>query len=257
MGFPRLNPRLMKNRIFCQILALGLLCGLGAVCGQESTPALIAAKKTSPAEFLDALGKTAKARWRLYFRPPPPTPPVDRAKAALILGSLVAESHLIWQATDSQQFRNNNQDLVTYCRMIGVGDGIMPRLMAQGKMAEMEQWKELRTEISLTQDEMSRLLHEMQDDDLSHLIDTGLWLRVLEVCNSIAAEAPTEIAPDLRLTTQSATNELREHLSAVSANLSDCKYLQQLRNILDALPKDPKANESIQTMMQSLLDKEK
>lgn len=243
------------------IAAVSLISDCGQICGQESTVEarnVVSAKKTPPAEYLDALGKTAKARWRLYFRPPPPTPPVDRTKAALILGSLIAESHLIWQANDSQQFRNNNQDLITYCRMMGVGTEIMPRLMAQGKMAEEEKWKDLRTEISLTQSEICRLLQEMQDDDLARLIDAGLWLRVLEVSTAIGKEAPAEIAPDVFLSSESAASELRSHLSTVSVKMKESKPLQELQRLVDGITTPSEKNgDSIHTLMQSLLDHDK
>lgn len=250
----------MTPQPLVRILLLAAFSCAGVLCGQDAAPeaaAVVSEKQAPPAEFLDALGKTSRARWRLYFRPPPPTPPVDRSKAALILGSLIAESHLIWQASDAQQFRNNNQDLITYCRMIGVGTEIMPRLMAQGKMAEEEKWKELRVEISLTHDELQRELREMKDEDLARLVDTGMWLRLLEVSSSIGAEVPTEIAPDVYLTSQSAAKELRGYLSSVSPELmGEAKHLQQLRTMLDGFTKPgDKASDSIHMMMQSLLEK--
>lgn len=253
----------MNKLLICPILLWGLLPGSGTLFGEEAAAAALvagSAKNTPPAEFLDALGKTAKARWRLYFRPPPPTPPVDRSKAALILGSLIAESHLIWQAGDSQQFRNNNQDLITYCRMIGVAEHIVPRLMTQGKMAEQEQWKELRQEITLTHSELCGALREMQDEDLSRLIDAGLWLRVLEVSASVELDAPAELAAEVHPSTLSAAHELRRSLAAVSAPLRGASRrlaeLESLASALDGKLK-PASGEEIQKQMQSLLDKER
>lgn len=152
-------------------------------------PIIFTADQT-PADFLDLVGQHTKARWRLLFRDPPPSPPADRERAALILGSLLGDSFLVWQAGDSQQFRNNNQDVLSYCRMLGLGEKLMPRLMAQGKMAEGNEWKELRQEMVDGHQELIRLLREQMDDDLALMLDLGLWLRVLEIASAIVAETP-------------------------------------------------------------------
>lgn len=190
----------LSHRTIC-LVALGLC--LGGMPGHaaddqvadDATPAIQTQNQT-PADFLDQVGQRAKARWRLLFRPPPPTPPTDRGRAALILGSLMADSFLVWQAGDAQQFRNNNQEVLSYCRMLGLGEKLMPRLMAQGKMAESSEWKELRHEIVDGHQEMLRMLREQKDDDLAVLIDLGLWLRLLEISSSVVVEnASVEVRP--------------------------------------------------------------
>ena len=170
----------------------------------------------TPADFLDLVGQSTKARWRLLFRPPPPTPPTDRGRAALILGSLLADNFLVWQASDSQQFRNNNQDVLTYCRMLGLGEKLMPRLMAQGKMAESNEWKELRREIVEGHQELIRMLREQKDEDLALMIDLGLWLRVLEIVSTIVAETPDVDNRPLCIGSPSILQKLRDDFSRIS-----------------------------------------
>lgn len=187
------------RRTIC-LVALGLCLGgtsAGAdEPGQENAAPSVIVGDQSPADFLDIIGQRTKARWRLLFRDPPPTPPTDRGRAALILGSLMADSFLIWQAGDSQQFRNNNQEVISYCRMLGLGEKLMPHLMAQGKMAESNEWKELRHEILDSHQVLIRLLREQRDDDLAVMIDLGLWLRLLEIVSSVVVEnASAEVRP--------------------------------------------------------------
>ncbi len=108
----------------------------------------------------------------------------------------MADSFLIWQAGDAQQFRNNNQEVLSYCRMLGLGEKLLPRLMAQGKMAESSEWKELRSEIVDSHQVLIRMLREQKDDDLAVLIDLGLWLRLLEIVSSVVVENDTvEVRP--------------------------------------------------------------
>ena len=65
--------------------------------------------------------------------------------------------------------------------MLGIGEKMRPRLMAQAKMAEMDEWKNLRQEIVDSHQELTRLLREQMDEDLSVLVDIGAWMRSLEI----------------------------------------------------------------------------
>jgi hypothetical protein len=138
-------------------------------------------EEQTPADFLDIVGQNTKARWRQLYREQPPTPPPDRAKAAFILGGLVGDSFLVMTAGDTQQFRNNNQEVLTYSKVLGVGELMGPRLMVQAKMAEAEHWPDLRNEIIAGHAELTRHLNDQMDNDLSILVDLGVWMRVLEV----------------------------------------------------------------------------
>lgn len=182
----------------------------------EAAPAITPGGQT-PADFLDYIAKNTKARWRLLFRPPPPTPPTDRARASLILGSLMADSFLVWQAGDAQQFRNNNQEVLSYCRMLGLGEKLMPRLMAQGKMAESNEWKELRSEIVDGHQVLIRMLHEQKDDDLAVMIDLGLWLRLLDISSSIVVENDTVESRPLCIGSPTILQDLRDDFNRLSA----------------------------------------
>ncbi len=215
------------SRTIC-IAALGLC--LGQTLADPPTivsPSASNADQT-PADFLDLVGQRAKARWRLMFRPPPPTPPTDRGRAALILGTLLGDSLLVWQAADSQQFRNNNQDVLTYCRMLGLGEKLMPRLMAQGKMAEDSEWKDLRHEIVDGHQELVRLLREQRDEDLALMIDLGLWLRILEITSAIVAEtAAVELRP-LCIGSPAILQEMRDDFSRLSASKREEVILKRI-----------------------------
>ena len=146
------------------------------------------AKDQTPADFLDSVAATVKVRWRQHYRPGPPVPSNERTLCAFALGGLVADSFLALQAADAQQFRNTNQDVLNYCRTLGLGEKLSPRLMSQGKMAEMEQWRDLRQAVVDGNQELVRLLHEQRDDDLAVLVDLGVWIRLLQIVSNAVAE---------------------------------------------------------------------
>ncbi len=170
----------------------------------------------TPADFLEMAGQHTKARWRTLYRPQPPNPTADRLKAAFTLGSLVGETFLIWQAGDAQQFRNNNQDVVHYCRMLGLGEKMRPRLMAQAKMAEMDEWKDLRQEIVDGHQEIIRLLREQMDEDLSLLVDLGAWMRSLEIVSKLVVETPEVDKRPLCIGSPALLADLRQDFAKLS-----------------------------------------
>ncbi len=186
----------------------------------------------SPADFLDIVGKNTKARWRQLYRQQPPTPPPDRAKAAFILGGLVGDSFLVLAAGDTQQFRNNNQEVLTYSKVLGLGELIAPRLMAQAKMAETGHWPELRQEIISGHAEMTRLLDEQMDKDLAVLVDLGVWMRVLEAVSAIVAEAPNGDIRPLCIGSPALLEDMRTNFATLGGDMRADPLIKQIDQVL-------------------------
>lgn len=216
----------------------------------------VVATEQTAADFLDLVGSRAKTRWRLLFRPPPPTPPADRTRATLILGSLIGDSFLVWQAADSQQFRNNNQDVLAYCRTLGLGEKLMPRLMAQGKMAEDSQWKELRQELVDGHREIVRLLHEQKDDDLVFMINLGLWLRVLEISSTIVVEVGSEELRPLCVGSPTRLQELRQYVAGLSVPKREETIIKQINVAIEQIAAAWKEPKAIPSADQALMTRE-
>ena len=234
----------------------------------ENTAAPAVAEQ-SAADFLDAVGNHTKARWRLLFRPPPPTPPADRARAALILGTLIGDSFLVLQAGDAQQFRNNNQDVLAYCRMLGLGEKLTPRLMTQGNLAEQTAWKDLRQELVDGHQEALRLLREQKDEDLALLIDVGVGLRLLEIVSAVIVAAPESDMGPLGRDSPPLLRELRKDFDLISAEKrglpllvrvcaiidETCASWQQLDKVTITQAQAVKTNEQLKELMQELITK--
>lgn len=167
----------------------------------------------------------------------------DRVKAAFTLGSLVGETFLIWQAGDAQQFRNNNQELVTYCRLLGLGEKMRPRLMAQAKMAEMDEWKDLRQEIVDGHQEIIRILREQMDDDLALLVDIGAWMRSLEIVSKLVLETPEVDKRPLCIGSPALLAELRQDFAKLSGENRRSELLRPVIAVIRELERvwgDPK-----------------
>jgi hypothetical protein len=140
----------------------------------------------TPGDYLDSVGQKMKARWRQLYREAPPTPSVERLRVAFALGGLMADSYLAVQAGDAQQFRNNNQEVLKFCGVLGLVDKISPDVMAGSKLAESEDWPALRKHVSQTQQHIESLLNEQRDEDLTVLVGLGLWIRLFDITTSMA-----------------------------------------------------------------------
>jgi hypothetical protein len=138
----------------------------------------------TPADFLDGIGARLKVRWRQLYRASPAPPSSSRPVTAFALGGLVADGYLAMTAQDGQHFRNNNQDILSYCRLLGVNEKINPRLMAQGKLAEVENWSELRQQVVDGNQELCRVLREQRDEDMAVLVEIGLWMRLIDMVST-------------------------------------------------------------------------
>jgi hypothetical protein len=197
----------------------------------------------TPADFLELVGMQTKARWRQLYREPPPVPSPDRHRTAFTLGSLLSDSLLALQAADTQQFRNTNQDVLAYCRVLGLGEKISPRLMAQAKLAEQEKWDDLRQELVDGHQELTRLLRDQRDEDLAVLVDLGVWLRELEIVSLIVVDVPELRVKPLCIGSPALLNDLHERFMQMSEATRVKEDLADIGGMLDFLIRhwtDPK-----------------
>lgn len=189
----------------------------------------------TPVDFLDVVGLQTKARWRQLYRPPPPVPSTDRPRAAFTLGGLIGDSFLALQAEDVQQFRNTNQDIIAYCRVLGLGEKVTPRLMSMSKLAETSKWGDLRQEAVDGHQEFTRFLREQRDEDLAVLVDLGAWLRVLEISSALVTAAPEPTIKPLCIGSVDLLKELRQRFALTSAPVRQHDKLAAIGDTLDGL----------------------
>lgn len=212
----------LRNLITAVSLFLGVWAASPGNTAEPFTAGIVISPPTgwtseqTPIDFLDVVGLQTKARWRQLYRPPPPTPSTDRPRASFTLGALIADAFLALQAEDSQQFRNTNQDILGYCRVLGLSDKVSPRLMAMAKLAEMSQWADLRQEAVDGQQELARLLTDQRDEDLAALVDLGAWIRTLEVASTLVMEAPELEVRPLCIGAKALLTELQSRFAGLS-----------------------------------------
>lgn len=127
-----------------------------------------------------------------------------------------------------------------------------PRLMAQAKMAEMDEWKDLRQEIVDGHQELLRLLREQMDEDLAVLVDIGAWMRSLEIVSKLVIETPEVDKRHLCIGSPALLAEMRQDFASLSDVTRRSALLQPLIEVLTELVKtwgNPKAGAPTQSMV--------
>jgi hypothetical protein len=177
----------MRRLVHAALVVLAL--GVGRVEAQAPVAVSPAAEgpnlALTPGDFLDNVGKQARARWRQLYREAPPAAPSERLRVAFMLGALVGDSYLAQKAGDAQQFKNTHQDLINYCRVLGMGEKLTPGLLGAAKAAEREDWATVRKFVSESQALIEELLIDQRDEDLAALADLGMWMRLFEITTAI------------------------------------------------------------------------
>lgn len=205
--------------------------------GGETVPGAVPfwTEEQTPVDFLEAVGLVAKARWRQLYRPPPTTPSPDRIRTAVTLGYLVGESYLCVQAADAQQFRNNNQEVMTYCRTLGFGEKVSPMLLGQAKLAEMEQWTELKVSVIEGYQALEQSLMDQRDEDLAVLLKLGVWLRTLEIVSSVVLDSPEADFKKLCVGSPALIEELRGAYVQMPETVREGDVGKEVGHLLDFL----------------------
>lgn len=194
-----------------------------------------AAPTVAPAEYLENAGKQVKARWRQLYRQPPQTPSSDRLHVAFTLGALVADNYLALQAGDAQQFRNNGQDLLNYCRVLGLAEKVSPDVMSCSKMAETEDWDALRAKMLQTQQHIEALLVEQRDDDLAILLNLGMWFRLFDITTSLVIAEPEFKEKTLCVGSMALLNEAVDRFGRLSETTRSNESIALVGSVLDLL----------------------
>ena len=190
-----------------------------------------------PAEFLACVGLQTKARWRQLYREQAPTPSSQRLRVAFTLGSLQGDAYLALQAGDSQRFRDNNQDVLTHCRVLGLAEKISPDLMAEAKMAQTEDWAALRAKIGGTHKLTETLLQEQRDEDLAILVNLGMWMRLFEVASSLVVNDTEVENKSLCVGSVHLLNELMARYERLTESARQDPSVALLGNVLQMLQK--------------------
>jgi len=150
-------------------------------------------------ELFAAIGKTGKPSWASQYREPIPSSYSSRYRAALNLGTLIADGFIAVEAQDGQQVKNTGRDIMALAKTLGVSDRVLARGKSITDFAEANEWSTLKEELEATQNEVKQAMADQQDQDLVTLVSAGAWIRGLQVITGVVlAEYSPESARLIR-----------------------------------------------------------
>lgn len=235
----------MRVRIGFVLSLIALV--LAAHVGAQQKPSLAEEfepikQRLQPADFLDNVGQQTKTLWRKLYRDAPPTPSSDRMRVAFTLGGLLADCYLTLQANDAQKFKDTNQDVQSYVRVLGLFEKLNPSLLAQRKMAEGEDWMNTRRQVGDVQVQIEKLLVAQKDDDLAILVDLGMWMRLFQITTSVFLNDTDLPNKTLCIGSMPLLNDLKARYDKLTETARQNDAVAQLGNTLGLLQRHWEAN---------------
>lgn len=129
-------------------------------------------------EMLDSLGTLS---YEKLHRKISDQPPSDRVMVSLGLGALIADGFLVVQCEKVEAMDDVGRALLKYAKSLGAGSRMNKHSQSLFDHSLKGDWKQLRTELALTQADVEGEMVQLRDVDIAHLVSLGGWLRAFQI----------------------------------------------------------------------------
>ena len=137
-------------------------------------------------EMLDALGTLSYDKLHRKISDQPPS---DRVLISLGLGALIADGFLVVQCEKVEAMEDVGRALLKYAKSLGAGSRMNKHTQSLFDHSLKGDWKQLRTELALTQADVEGEMVQLRDVDVAHLVSLGGWLRSFQIATQSVAES--------------------------------------------------------------------
>ena len=222
------------------VLALFGVCSLAsaAVCA-ETPPAKISLKDFPattvenvvvpvPSEVFNALEKLGSVAWRSELRPSFTKQRNGRPQIALLLGTVIADGFLAVQAQDAERVKEIGRTVLDLSRDINVREAVLAHCNSIMEAADRRDWKVVRKELDLTQQDVRRAMDQLKDQELSQLVSIGGWLRGTEALTAFVRKDYTADRAEL-LAQPGLVNLFEKQLSSMSPRLKSTPLVGKIQ----------------------------
>ncbi len=141
-----------------------------------------------PGEVFTALNKINGVNWKEYVRTDRGSNFTERARIALLLGSVIADGFIAVQAEDTPAVKEIGHRVQALAERINVKRSITEHAKAIIEGADKKNWDSVRQELDRTQNSVQAAMNELHDEKLSQLVSLGGWLRGTEVLTSVVTK---------------------------------------------------------------------
>jgi hypothetical protein len=113
----------------------------------------------------------------------------NRLQTSLHFGALVADGFMLTIAERSQDVQDIGRALIRQSRALGVGDRLTKRSKSLFEYSEKGNWLEMREELIRTQADVEKSMLDLHDEEMSHMISLGGWLRGFQLAANSCAQS--------------------------------------------------------------------
>lgn len=115
----------------------------------------------------------------------------NRFQTSLHFGALVADGFMLTIAERSQDVQDIGRALIRQSRALGVGDRLTKRSKSLFEHSAKGDWHAMREELIRTQADVEKSMLDLHDEQMSHMISLGGWLRGFQLAANSCAESYT------------------------------------------------------------------
>ena len=113
----------------------------------------------------------------------------NRLQTSLHFGALVADGFMLTIAERSQDVQDIGRALIRQSRALGVGDRLTKRSKSLFEYSEKGDWNGMREELVRTQEDVEKSMLDLHDEQMSHMISLGGWLRGFQLAANSCAQS--------------------------------------------------------------------
>jgi hypothetical protein len=142
-----------------------------------------------PSEVFAVLDKLGNPNWREQLGAATTYPATaNRAKDALLLGTVIADGFIAVEAEDSERVKEIGRNVLTLAEAINVRKSVVARSNSIVEKADAREWNAVRREFDGALQDVNQAMVELNDGQLAQLVSLGGWLRGTEALTSIVQE---------------------------------------------------------------------
>ncbi len=115
----------------------------------------------------------------------------NRLQTSLHFGALVADGFMLTVAERSKDVQDVGRALIRQSRALGVGDRLTKRSKSLFEYSDKGDWQGMREELIRTQADVEKSMLDLHDEQMSHMISLGGWLRGFQLAANSCAQSYT------------------------------------------------------------------
>jgi hypothetical protein len=113
----------------------------------------------------------------------------NRLQTSLHFGALVADGFMLTVAERSKDVQDIGKALIRQSRALGVGDRLAKRSKSLFDYSEKSDWRGMQEELIKTQSDVEKSMLDLHDEQMSHMISLGGWLRGFQLASNSCAQS--------------------------------------------------------------------